>query len=305
LLPRPSGRNGPSQRWVTKRDVAAGGQALDATGRGSSRSTVSQGTLEELRTTNPMESPFGAVQLRATAALRHKRVADCGPDIQAARRAGIAGRDREGATDVNGLRVNSSPAMTDEMAAPEFVTHFLTRPHRTFSSAWQGERMSLRAGGGDAPVAEPQNLIESQFFQQLLHLETQKALRLRYSISVLCVSVSEIPQRHDPSLTRYVAKTMIRRLRATDIATVLSPSAVGILLIDTKIESVRQVFDRATESFREYPVSLETRESRVMLQAGAVSFPGTATKASDLLRQAIAFMGRASGEETISLHLPD
>jgi PleD family two-component response regulator len=165
--------------------------------------------------------------------------------------------------------------------------------------------MSLRAGGGDAPLAEPQNLIEAEFFQQLLHLETQKALRLRYSISVLCVSVSEIPQRHDPSLTRNVAKAMIRRLRATDIATVLSPSAVGILLVDTKIESLRQVFDRATESFREYPVSLETQESRVMLRAGAVCFPGTATKASDLLSQAMAFMGRASHEETISLHLPD
>src|SRR3990172_9186680 len=98
--------------------------------------------------------------------------------------------------------------------------------------------MSFRSGGENAPFAQAPNMIEADFFQQLLHLETQKALRLRYSISVLCVSVSETPQGQDPLLTRYVADTMIRRLRATDVATVLSPSAVGILLVDTKIESV-------------------------------------------------------------------
>ena len=165
--------------------------------------------------------------------------------------------------------------------------------------------MSLKSAGSDGPFSHTQNLVEADVFQQLLHLETQKALRLRYSISVLCVSVSETHQGEDPPLTGYVAQEMIRRLRATDVATLLSPSAVGILLVDAEIQSVRQVFDRATETLRDHPVSLEGRESRVTLRAGAVCFPGTVTNASDLMRQAIALMGRASAEGTTSLYLPD
>lgn len=165
--------------------------------------------------------------------------------------------------------------------------------------------MSSRSGGDDGPVSQAQNLIEAGFFQQLLDLETQKALRLRYSLSVLCVSVSETLQGENPPPTRYVAEAMIRRLRATDVATVVSPSVVGILLVNAEIQSVREVFDRATETLRDHPVSFDARESRLILRAGAVCFPGTVTNASDLMRQAIALMGRASEEGTASLHLPD
>jgi hypothetical protein len=165
--------------------------------------------------------------------------------------------------------------------------------------------MNLQSAGDEGPFSHAQNLVDADFFPQLLHLETQKALRLRYSISVLCVSVSEGDQGEDPPPpTKYVAQEMIRRLRATDVATLLSPSAVGILLVDADIQSVRQVFERATETLRDHPASYEGRESRVTLRAGAVCFPGTVTNASDLMRQAIALMGRASAEGT-SLYLPD
>jgi len=165
--------------------------------------------------------------------------------------------------------------------------------------------MSFQSAGDEGPFSHAQNLVEAGFFPQLLYLETQKALRLRYSISVLCVSVSEGHQGKDPPpTTEYIAQEMIRRLRATDVATLLSPSTVGILLVDAEIQSVSKVFDRATETLRNHPVSFEGRESRVTLRAGAVCFPGTVTNASDLMRQAIALMGRASGEGT-SLYLPD
>ncbi|MGH2952380.1 MAG: hypothetical protein ACRDKX_10095 [Solirubrobacterales bacterium] len=165
--------------------------------------------------------------------------------------------------------------------------------------------MSLQSGGDNGTLSPTQNLIDVEMFQKLLDLETQKALRLRYSISVLCVSVSETPQGESPPLTRYVAEAMIRRLRATDVATVLSPSVVGILLVDAEIQSIRQVFDRATETLRNRSVRLDQGESRPTLRAGAVSFPGTVTNASDLMRQAIALMGRASREGTVSVYLPD
>src|SRR5262245_66162206 len=106
--------------------------------------------------------------------------------------------------------------------------------------------MSSRPAGED--LGSSPNIIEGGFFQQLLHLETQKAVRLRYSIAVLCVAVANTEHGENPALTKYVADTIIRRLRATDSATMLSPSIVGILLVDTKIESVPQVFERATET---------------------------------------------------------
>lgn len=165
--------------------------------------------------------------------------------------------------------------------------------------------MSLQSGGDDGAVSQARNLIGVEMFQKFLDLETQKALRLRYSISVLCVSVSETSRGDNPALTRYVAEAMIRRLRATDVAAVLAPTLVGILLVDAEIQSIRQVFDRATETVRNRSVTFDTRESRPTLRAGAVSFPGTVTNASDLLRQAIALMGRAPREGTVSLHLPD
>lgn len=165
--------------------------------------------------------------------------------------------------------------------------------------------MSLRSGGDDRLPSETPNLLKADYFEQYLYLETQKALRLRYSISLLCVSVSETPQGENPALTRYVADTMISRLRATDVASVLSPSTVGVLLVDAEIQSVRQIFDRATETLQDHPVSFEGRTSRLTLRAGAVCFPRTVTKASDLIRQASALMGRAAGEGTVSLSLPD
>jgi hypothetical protein len=165
--------------------------------------------------------------------------------------------------------------------------------------------MTARPAEDEGRPSQAQNLVEADLFRTLLYLETQKALRLRYSISVLCVSVGGKSEDQQSSLTGYVADTMIRRLRATDVATVLSASEIGVLLVDAELQSVRQVFDRVTQTLLGHPGQGEDRGSPLTLRAGAVCFPRTVTNVSDLVPQARALMRRATEDEAASLYLPD
>jgi hypothetical protein len=148
------------------------------------------------------------------------------------------------------------------------------------------------------------NLIDETLFRILLRLETQKAARLQYCVSVVCL-MPDLPSDHfDPSLPRKIAETAIRHLRGTDVATTLSESSVALLLIDADTQTLRQIIDRAAGAFGVTAEGVAAPGQRVSLSAGASCYPETATSGRDLLRQARDLMARARAEGGDRLYLP-
>jgi hypothetical protein len=86
-----------------------------------------------------------------------------------------------------------------------------------------------------------------QLFRHLLDLEIEKANRLRYCVSLMCLTPDLDAPRVDPELTRAVARIALRQLRSTDLVTTLSRDVVGVLLIDTEPGVLPRVLDRAAK----------------------------------------------------------
>jgi Diguanylate cyclase, GGDEF domain len=148
------------------------------------------------------------------------------------------------------------------------------------------------------------NVVDEDIFRLLLYLEGQKAARLQYCVSLLCVSILGGPEDDGRPLAEHVAQILVRRLRGTDVVTLLSGSSIGILLVDAETPSLRQIFERATASVQGRQITIAERTWRVALSAGGGCYPRTAATADDLLRQASALMTRAIEEGKDRLYLP-
>ena len=158
------------------------------------------------------------------------------------------------------------------------------------------------------------NLVAEDLFKLLLHLEIQKAVRLQYCVSVICLTpdLPDLPnQTIDPGLPRQIAESAVRQLRGTDVATIFSSGgSVGLMLIDADTRTLGQILDRATDAARVTMGQAVARQDQprqdqpISLSAGASCYPETATSGRDLLRQATELMGRARAEGGNRLYLP-
>jgi GGDEF domain-containing protein len=152
----------------------------------------------------------------------------------------------------------------------------------------------------------PSNLVPEDLFRLLLHLEIQKAVRLQYCVSVICLTPDLPGSAVDPAVPTRIAEATLRQLRGTDVATILSigPS-VGLLLIDADTRTLRQILDRAADAARVAAAQLGSPEvTAVSLSAGASCYPETATSGRDVLRQATDLMARAKAEGGNRFYLP-
>jgi GGDEF domain-containing protein len=165
---------------------------------------------------------------------------------------------------------------------------------------------------GDQPADERNgsngdysHLVAEDLFRLLLHLEIQKAVRLQYCVSVICLT-PDVPAGISPNLQQQIAESTVRQLRGTDVATIFgSGGSVGLMLIDADTRTLRQILDRATDAARvAVAQAVAGQEQPVSLSAGASCYPETASSGRDLLRQARDLMTQARAEGGNRLYLP-
>jgi len=166
--------------------------------------------------------------------------------------------------------------------------------------------MSTQALNNRNGNRQDSNLIAEDLFKLLLHLEIQKAVRLQYCVSVVCLTPDLPSQTMDPALPRQIAESTVRQLRRTDVATVFSSGeSIGLMLIDADTRTLSQILDRATDAARVAAAQAVAQPDQpVSLSAGASCYPETASSGRDLLRQATDLMARARAEGGNRLYLP-
>jgi hypothetical protein len=161
------------------------------------------------------------------------------------------------------------------------------------------------ADAGGSANGDYSNLVEEDLFKLLLHLELQKAVRLQYCVSVVCLTPDLPPASLDRALAKKIAETAVRQLRGTDVATAFSAGpSVGLLLIDADTRTLPQILERAREGARVAVQAHGGTDQEVSLSAGAGCYPETATTGRDLLRQATDLMVRARAEGGDRFYLP-
>ena len=146
-------------------------------------------------------------------------------------------------------------------------------------------------------------LVPERVFRYLLALEAQKALRFRYCVSLLCLEpdVQGAPAR---GVARQITRIVARLVRETDVAATLSASTVGILLVGAEPSTLAGILDRAGSAGEPSIPRFACGPRVVSVSGGGGCYPFTASSATELLRQAIEFMGRARREGGARLLLP-
>ena len=125
-------------------------------------------------------------------------------------------------------------------------------------------------------------LVDEVLFRLLVDFEIQKAQRLRYSVSIVCFAVEPASAGNGEATPTTVAESVTRYLRGTDAVASWSQGWLSLLLVDAETTHLPSILHRLT-----------TRLGTLGWCAGGSSYPRTATRAEDMLRQAMELMGRA------------
>jgi hypothetical protein len=136
---------------------------------------------------------------------------------------------------------------------------------------------------GFKPLSDPgARVVDDPLFRFLVDLEVQKAQRLRYCVSLVCldaeIAPAQTPARSVPSF----AEILTRYLRTTDVVAPSAPASLALLLVDAETTHLPSILRRLT------PLLGPT-----VWSAGGSCYPKTATRADDMLRQAVESMVRA------------
>jgi GGDEF domain-containing protein len=128
-------------------------------------------------------------------------------------------------------------------------------------------------------------LVDEVLFQLLIDFEIQKAQRLRYSISLVCFALQASRQGTGQTSAKSLAENVTRHLRSTDAVASWSQGWLSLLLIDAETTHLPAILERLTNR-------LDTAD----WSAGGTSYPRTATRSEDMLRQAVDLMTKAREE---------
>jgi hypothetical protein len=146
--------------------------------------------------------------------------------------------------------------------------------------------------------------VPADLFRYLLDLEIEKAARLRYRVSVVCLTPDVDDVRKAPSLAEHIARVMLHHLRQTDAATVFPAARVGLLLIDADPEALQRIVGRAAGGTTLGSPRFALGGETVSVSGGAGCYPVTGSNASDVLGQACRLMRLAQGRGGDRLLLP-
>jgi GGDEF domain-containing protein len=146
--------------------------------------------------------------------------------------------------------------------------------------------------------------VPERLFRYLLDLELEKANRLRYCVSLVCLTPDVLEPQANPDLPRAIARTALRQLRRTDLAATLSPDVVALLLIDTEPGVLARILDRVANTRLPEGRRFVRGRQVVSVSAGVSCYPITAPDGTALFREASQLMHRARREGGDRLILP-
>jgi hypothetical protein len=134
-------------------------------------------------------------------------------------------------------------------------------------------------------------LVDQELFRFLANLEVVKALRVRYSVAMVCFTThdTQVGVAPPPPLANIVSS----RMRATDAVAPWQQSCWALLFTDAEITNLPSIVRRLTSDLDEVDWS-----------AGGASYPQTAASADDMMRQATELMSRARVDKHSRLYLP-
>jgi hypothetical protein len=146
---------------------------------------------------------------------------------------------------------------------------------RTMTESREFEPLS--PGGG--------RMVDDALFQLLLELEMHKAQRLRYTVSIVCLTMEQSGAGNGQVSDTSIAEGIAVRLRGTDVVAMRAEGLVLCLLVDAETAHLPSILERLT-----------TWMHMASWSAGGSSYPRTATRAEDMVRQAIDLHTRARNE---------
>ena len=146
-------------------------------------------------------------------------------------------------------------------------------------------------GSGGLPLspAESRRFVDERQFRFLVDLEVVKAQRLQYCVSVVSLAPNPADTAVEVPMPHLVAG-ILRRIRATDVATQLSDGTLAVLLIDAETMALNLVVGRMRAELMAVGGSAG---STAKWSAGGACYPKTAQSPTDLLRLARELLGRA------------
>ena len=143
----------------------------------------------------------------------------------------------------------------------------------------------VTASHGFGPLAGGGWLVDESLFRFLVDFEIQKAQRLRYSISLVCFTFEPATPTNGEALASSLAEIVTRHIRGTDAVAPWAQGWLALLLVDAETTHLPSILGRLT-------ARLET----ATWSAGGSSYPRTAARAEDMLRQAADLLSRAHDE---------
>jgi GGDEF domain-containing protein len=124
-------------------------------------------------------------------------------------------------------------------------------------------------------------IVDQAMFRVLVEMETRKAQRMRYVVSLVCVAVESAGGPAGTALAQRVAPG----IRATDAVATRGEDSVTMLLVDAEDTNLPTIMDRLRPGLDD-----------VSWSAGGASYPKTAATAEELIRQAETMMAQSRRE---------
>src|SRR5689334_17024846 len=107
---------------------------------------------------------------------------------------------------------------------------------RTMTESREFEPLS--AGGG--------RMVDDALFQLLLELEMHKAQRLRYTVSIVCLTMEQSGAGNGQVSDTSIAEGIAVRLRGTDVVAMRAEGLVLCLLVDAETAHLPSILERLT-----------------------------------------------------------
>src|SRR5262245_58131805 len=125
-------------------------------------------------------------------------------------------------------------------------------------------------------------LVDEVLFRQLIDFEIPKAQRLRYSVSLVSFALEQ-PMRGNAQVSSgSLAENVAKHLRSTDAVASWSQGWLALLPLPGERIPSAPILHRLTN-----------RLDTVGWSAGGTSYPRTATRTEDMLREAVDLMTKA------------
>ena len=138
------------------------------------------------------------------------------------------------------------------------------------------------------PTQVGAQIVDSAVFRVLVEMETRKAQRMRYVVSLVSLGVDEAG-----SSAAGLAQRIAPGIRATDAVATQTGESVTMLLVDAEDTNLPTIMERLTPGLEDIPWS-----------AGGSCYPKTAATADELLNQAERMREQARRQGGRRLSLP-